>query len=63
MNFIYSLFSKVNLNYVVLFLRISHSQSYFALFMYCSLLRQIIIRGAPEDLPSQILSTKFLMLI
>lgn len=35
MDFIYSLFSEVNLNYVVLFFKkISHSQSYFVLFMY-----------------------------
>lgn len=41
-----------------LFLEISHSQSYFVLFMYLlhSLLRQIKYQGSFEDLPSQILS-------
>lgn len=34
MDFIHSLFSEVNLNYVVLLLKISRSQSYFVLFMY-----------------------------
>lgn len=35
MDFTYSLFSEeVNLNYVVLLLKIPHSQSYFVLFMY-----------------------------
>lgn len=65
MNFIYSLLSKVNLSYVVLFLKISHSQSYFALFLYLWFAETDQYQGSLEGLhsPSQILSTKFLVLI
>lgn len=64
MNFIYSLLSKVNLSYVVLFLKISHSQSYFA-FLYLWFAETDQYQGSLEGLhsPSQILSTKFLVLI
>lgn len=66
MDFIYSLFSEeVNLNYVVLLLKIPHSQSYFVLFMYLWFAETDRYQGSREGLhsPSQILSTKFLMLI
>lgn len=60
MDFIYSLFSAVNLNYVVLFFKISPPQSYFVPFMcVCGLLRQISIRGAFPHLTNQILNAYF----
>lgn len=63
MNCIYSLFSRVN--YVVLFFKLSHPQSYLALFMYLWFAETDQYQGSLEGLhlPSQILSTKFLMLI
>lgn len=66
MDFTDSLFSEeVNLNYVVLLLKTPHSQSYFVLFMYLWFAETDQYQGSREGLhsPSQILSTKFLMLI
>lgn len=65
MDFIHSLFSEVNLNYVVLLLKIPRSQSYFVLFMYLWFAETDQCQGSSEGLhsPSQISSPKFLMLI
>ena len=66
MNFIYSVFRDVNLNYVALFIKkISRSQSYFVVFMNLWFAETDQYQGSLEGLhlPSQILSTKFLMLI
>lgn len=64
MDFIYSLFSGGNLNSVVLFLKPHILNHTLCCLCMCGLLRQISI-GSLEGLhlPSQILATKFLMLI
>lgn len=66
MNFIYSLFNKVNLNYVVfVFKNLTFSIIPCVMYLLCSVLRQVSIRGASRVcLPRSChdITTKFLQL-